>query len=202
MKSRHTQTGSAHVVIIIVLVIAVLGALGFIFWQNFLNKPAASTTTTTTTKTTASDTTTYKNTDLGFSVDYPSTWKFATSTAAPVIATLASPDITTEQKAGGVDSLGYDVGIQTQPKSGPTSGSQSAAILALNGNAAQYASMKYTETINSISATEYDMNGQSPYFAAIFPIGANYIELDFNYAATKADMTTTLTAVLQSVKAL
>lgn len=38
MKSR-SQTGSAHVVIIIVLIVALLGAVGFVFWQNFL-KPS------------------------------------------------------------------------------------------------------------------------------------------------------------------
>ena len=32
------QAGSAHVVIIVVIVAAVLGALGYVFWQNFINK--------------------------------------------------------------------------------------------------------------------------------------------------------------------
>lgn len=32
----NKQSGSAHVVIIVVLVIAIIGALGFVFWQNFL----------------------------------------------------------------------------------------------------------------------------------------------------------------------
>jgi cytoskeletal protein RodZ len=35
MKS---QKGSAHVVVVIILVLALLGALGFIFWQNFMQK--------------------------------------------------------------------------------------------------------------------------------------------------------------------
>lgn len=39
MKSRN-QTGSAHIVIIIILVVALVGALGFVFWQNFMNKSA------------------------------------------------------------------------------------------------------------------------------------------------------------------
>ncbi len=43
MKSRHSQTGSAHV-IIIVLIVALLGVLGFVFWQNFMNKPASTQT--------------------------------------------------------------------------------------------------------------------------------------------------------------
>jgi hypothetical protein len=38
LKSSQTQTGSAHAVISIVLAVGLLGALGFIFWQNFINK--------------------------------------------------------------------------------------------------------------------------------------------------------------------
>ena len=39
MSSHHThEKGSAHVIIISILIVALLGALGFIFWQNFLNK--------------------------------------------------------------------------------------------------------------------------------------------------------------------
>jgi hypothetical protein len=46
MKSRILEKGSsAHIVIIIVLVVALLGALGFVFWQNFVNKPATTSTT-------------------------------------------------------------------------------------------------------------------------------------------------------------
>lgn len=37
MKSRNQQ-GSAHLIIIIALVVVVLGALGVVFWQNFANK--------------------------------------------------------------------------------------------------------------------------------------------------------------------
>ncbi len=37
------QQGSAHVVIVVVLVTALLGALGFIFWQNFMSQDTEST---------------------------------------------------------------------------------------------------------------------------------------------------------------
>lgn len=37
MFNNSSQNGSAHTVIIIVLVIALVGSLGFIFWQNFIN---------------------------------------------------------------------------------------------------------------------------------------------------------------------
>lgn len=53
MIRNYTQKGSAHVVIVIVLVAALLGALGFIFWQNFMKeKPATDQTSTNKTETT------------------------------------------------------------------------------------------------------------------------------------------------------
>lgn len=35
---KQKQNGSAHVVIIVILVIALVGTLGFVFWQNSVNK--------------------------------------------------------------------------------------------------------------------------------------------------------------------
>ena len=45
MTQRKSQSGSAHVIIIAVLVVALVGALGWIFWQNFVGEkpvPASS----------------------------------------------------------------------------------------------------------------------------------------------------------------
>lgn len=36
--NSHKQTGSAHVAIVAILVILLIGALGFIFWQNYITK--------------------------------------------------------------------------------------------------------------------------------------------------------------------
>jgi hypothetical protein len=41
-----SQKGSAHVVIIVILVIALLGTLGFVFWQNFIHKDTLDTSNT------------------------------------------------------------------------------------------------------------------------------------------------------------
>lgn len=49
MKSK--QPGSAHVIITVIIVIALLGALGFIFWQNFMKAEPLNTNTETSTKT-------------------------------------------------------------------------------------------------------------------------------------------------------
>ncbi len=54
---QQKQSGSAHLIITVILVVALLGALGFIFWQNFINKKDSTATTTTTTTTTATSTT-------------------------------------------------------------------------------------------------------------------------------------------------
>ena len=41
MKKLNNQTGSAHVIIIIILIATVIGLIGFVFWQNFVNRPTA-----------------------------------------------------------------------------------------------------------------------------------------------------------------
>jgi uncharacterized protein (UPF0333 family) len=56
VKSSRTQAGSAHVAIVIVLVVIILGLVGFVFWQNFINK--TSTVASTKTATTSSGSTT------------------------------------------------------------------------------------------------------------------------------------------------
>ncbi|MFZ1301165.1 MAG: hypothetical protein WAQ27_01120 [Candidatus Microsaccharimonas sp.] len=48
MKSRTQQQGSAlHIVIIIVLVVALIGTLGFVFWNNFIKQTNTTQDTTT-----------------------------------------------------------------------------------------------------------------------------------------------------------
>lgn len=40
IKNTYKQTGSAHVAIIAILIVALIGALGFIFWQKYTEKNA------------------------------------------------------------------------------------------------------------------------------------------------------------------
>lgn len=42
VKNSSPQTGSAHVIIIVVLIVALVGTLGFVFWQNFINTEVSS----------------------------------------------------------------------------------------------------------------------------------------------------------------
>jgi len=45
MISKNKSTGSAHVIIIVCLVVALLGTLGMVFYQNFIQKKSTNTTT-------------------------------------------------------------------------------------------------------------------------------------------------------------
>lgn len=49
MKSSHKQTGSAHAVGIVIVVLALLGVVGFVFWNNFIKSPPANIQTITNT---------------------------------------------------------------------------------------------------------------------------------------------------------
>jgi len=69
------QSGSAHVIIIVILVLALLGTLGFIFWQNFVASKdvAVKQSTTTITPDATSEASTIQNvyTNDTFSFSYP-----------------------------------------------------------------------------------------------------------------------------------
>lgn len=41
IKNSPKQTGSVHIVVIVALIVVVLGALGFVWWNNFHTKPVA-----------------------------------------------------------------------------------------------------------------------------------------------------------------
>lgn len=41
IKQTAKQTGSAHVIVISVIVLAIVGALGFVFWNSYINKKPA-----------------------------------------------------------------------------------------------------------------------------------------------------------------
>ena len=90
--NKQNQNGSAFVAMIIIVVIAFIGMLGFILWQNFL-KPKPATETSQTNKTTTSavdpykDWKTYTSTANNYQIKYPSTWLVVpeTSTDGPYI---------------------------------------------------------------------------------------------------------------------
>lgn len=85
----NTQKGFAHAFLIIGLMVAIVGALGFIFWQNFIYKaPETKTATVKTTKKKATvvDSSAKKITarsintiDPGIKFEYPSDWKLTSN---------------------------------------------------------------------------------------------------------------------------
>lgn len=92
---KQNQNGSALVIICIVIVIAILGALGFVLWQNFLKaKLAAETPQTIKTTTSAVDPykgwKTYTTTASNYQIKYPSAWSVVpeTATDGPYIRNL------------------------------------------------------------------------------------------------------------------
>lgn len=92
------QTGSAYVVIIIILVVAVLGLLSFAFWQQVNGK---SKTATTPAPETASSLKTYKDSKNSYTFNYPNDWTIGASTCLASCNnsqtfTVRAPDFTTD----------------------------------------------------------------------------------------------------------
>ena len=82
-KNVSSQIGSAHVAIIVLLVVALIGSLGFIFWQNFVNKePVIKNDPITVTKKDSTKDNPYKDWNThttrneGFSMSYPKNWTY------------------------------------------------------------------------------------------------------------------------------
>jgi len=86
MESRIKEQGSAlHAVIITVLIVAVLGLLGFVFWQNFINKPSETISQDTADNVVLFEnqkTATDQRNDTGLSLKYPGNWTIEAVTAA------------------------------------------------------------------------------------------------------------------------
>ena len=57
MNKKQSQSGSAHLIIIMILCVALIGALGFVYWQNFM-QPKVSDKNVVATKTADNTTTT------------------------------------------------------------------------------------------------------------------------------------------------
>jgi len=81
MIKHSKQSGSAHVVIIVILIVALLGTLGFVFWKNYMDKkPVAKNSESSKTDAKVQNKDkyegwkTYTSTRDGYSIKYPSDW--------------------------------------------------------------------------------------------------------------------------------
>jgi hypothetical protein len=92
-KKSQTQNGNAHVIIIILLVIALLGLLGFVFWQNYSNKKTVSPLTTS--QTIPLKTATERSFETNLNLKYPSSWNVTHATSGDLNSSTASQSDTT-----------------------------------------------------------------------------------------------------------
>lgn len=94
-----SQKGSAHIVIIIILVVALLGTLGFVFWQNFMQKDTETkpTTQSSTQKDTPKQITykTYQTNKYPISFKYPDSWTIKNEKADDQSSFSRSVDVVT-----------------------------------------------------------------------------------------------------------
>lgn len=84
MNKQKSESGSAHLVIIIVLVVALLGTLGFVYWQNFVQTKTANTQTNQTNtsnnqtvKAQLTEDVTDSSRGTGLSIKYPASWSYS-----------------------------------------------------------------------------------------------------------------------------
>jgi len=91
---QQKQSGFAHIVILtVILGIAVVGLLGFVYYQNFIQKKNDSSKTINTTMLT--ETASIKVDNVGFSVKYPKDWTYDgsnMSSEASKLFVISSPD--------------------------------------------------------------------------------------------------------------
>lgn len=214
MNKSKNQSGSAHVVLIVILVLIIVGLLGFVLWEKFIRPKDEVSTNTVSSSSTENNIAprdiydgwqTYTSQRAGFTIKYPATYKLIDTSDTPGnLVRLASPQSTMAQRSS-VDKADYDVDISFEPTSGSMIASQLSAVAALKlsekGNDfSQYASKKYTETVNGLSIAEFDLVGQTPNFAAVFKVGDNYVQISFPNTETKASLSRDLKAILESFK--
>lgn len=111
IKTSSKQSGSAHVIIIVILVIALLGTLGFVFWKNYINKDGTKKVETETSvkKEEAPKPVTYKTyqTDTHpVSFKYPDTWNLENAKADDTYAFYRSVSVKTDRN----DIVGFSIG--------------------------------------------------------------------------------------------
>lgn len=112
MPTKKYSPGSAHVIIVVCLVVALVSALGFIFYQNFIKKPTDSTGTTNSTQ--SKNETTGKVVSLKeftsqkylLRFKYPSAWSISETIYTDDPAWYSSSVVVKNQSGGVVAQLG------------------------------------------------------------------------------------------------
>jgi hypothetical protein len=112
IKTSSKQTGSAHVVIIVILIIALISTLGFVFWQNFIAKDdkVEPIVQTSAQKGTPKEIVykTYQTDIHPISFKYQDTWSLENAQANDQYAFSRSVDVETDK----ADKISFSVGGQ------------------------------------------------------------------------------------------
>lgn len=98
VRNSLKQTGSTHVIIIVILVIALLGALGFVFWNNFMRKDSSQPVATNNQNISQSDTSTDADKDYLKIEDWKV--KFKLTQGASEVTYYEVPAVSDYVKAG------------------------------------------------------------------------------------------------------
>lgn len=114
MKLQKNQSGSAHLLIIILLLVALLGSLGFIFWQNFMKADETNKQSTEKTVKPSEESSDSLTISLGnylakkFVLTYPKTWTLgANESASADSGLIENVRITSPSKNVYVDYVSY-----------------------------------------------------------------------------------------------
>jgi len=119
MNNLTSQRGSAHVIIIVIVSLLVLGAVGYVFWNNFIrskDEVVSQATSTTTTDTPTVDTKnelaykTFTTDRYNVSFEHPETWGVAQTTSDDSYAYVRSYDVKVSEDAQLSLSTGGQVG--------------------------------------------------------------------------------------------
>jgi hypothetical protein len=152
MSKKTNQHGArksgARTAIVIVIILAIVGVLGYVLWTNFIQKNI-NTSQAIVTKT---KTFSYNKLSLGF--NYPSNWVIADD-AKSLSGTVTSPDgnVTVKYGAVAIDSTGGDCSLDSAGDSYTVTGLSSGSAPSTGGVIFRQLSTKY---VSGASSTTYN----------------------------------------------
>ena len=149
-SQKQARKGSIHAIIATIVVILVVGALGYVFWSQFMHKNTSSSNAPGVT--TKNKTFTYNTLKLSF--NYPSNWTVSDN-PKELGGTVTSPDSSVTLHYGAVSGqIGGDCGLTADGDSYPVTSMSWSAVPAINDVIFRQDSTKYV----SGSSTTYSYN--------------------------------------------
>jgi len=170
MKHRQSETGSAHVIVIVLLIVALLGTLGFVFYQNFIaKKQDAPTKQTTVVQTDTTATSQVAFNSAIYEMDHPKTWKMSDDTTMKSLGADTASILSLENEAKTVRVLLRVSDKQVTPTCDNTSGLKVSYY-----NVSHQAVTKLTdETLYLVEAMTDHTGGGYDYQVGLTPEGGD-----------------------------